>query len=129
EFRSNASRSSTSQNFPVLVQCDDCSARTCPPTAFHCCLLKSLQQFHLPTIGETLRLSSVHVPPGDSMPTILVFSHLRWDFVYQRPQHLLSRLAEHYQIRFFEEPSFRPGQSGLECASPHPNITVCKPHT
>ena len=24
---------------------------------------------------------------------IVVFSHLRWDFVYQRPQHLLSRLA------------------------------------
>jgi protoporphyrinogen oxidase/glycosyltransferase involved in cell wall biosynthesis len=63
------------------------------------------------------------------MPTILVFSHLRWDFVYQRPQHLLSRLAEHYKICFFEEPSFRPGQGGLECSSPHPNITVCKPHT
>jgi UDP-galactopyranose mutase len=63
------------------------------------------------------------------MPTILVFSHLRWDFVYQRPQHLLSRLAEHYKICFFEEPSFRPGQGGLECSSPVPNITVCKPHT
>ena len=23
---------------------------------------------------------------------IIVLSHLRWDFVYQRPQHLLSRL-------------------------------------
>ncbi len=63
------------------------------------------------------------------MPTILVFSHLRWDFVYQRPQHLLTRLAEHYKICFFEEPSFRPGQGGLECSTPHPNITVCKPHT
>ena len=63
------------------------------------------------------------------MPTILVFSHLRWDFVYQRPQHLLSRLAEHYKICFFEEPGFRPGQSGVEYSSPHPNITVCKPHT
>ena len=63
------------------------------------------------------------------MPTILVFSHLRWDFVYQRPQHLLSRLAEHYKICFFEEPSFRPGQGALECSTPLPNITVCKPHT
>ena len=63
------------------------------------------------------------------MPTILVFSHLRWDFVYQRPQHLLSRLAEHYKICFFEEPSFRPGEGALESYSPHPNITVCKPHT
>ena len=38
------------------------------------------------------------------MPTIIVFSHLRWNFVYQRPQHLLSRLAKNYQIIFMEEP-------------------------
>ena len=63
------------------------------------------------------------------MPTILVFSHLRWDFVYQRPQHLLSRLAQHYKICFFEEPVFRQGESGIESTSPLPNITVCKPHT
>ena len=25
-------------------------------------------------------------------PALVVFSHLRWDFVFQRPQHLLSRL-------------------------------------
>jgi len=29
------------------------------------------------------------MPPSD----LIVFSHLPWDFVYQRPQHLLSRLA------------------------------------
>ena len=27
------------------------------------------------------------------MPVIIVFCHLRWDFVYQRPQQLVSRLA------------------------------------
>lgn len=27
------------------------------------------------------------------MDTLIVFSHLRWHFVYQRPQHLLTRLA------------------------------------
>ena len=27
------------------------------------------------------------------MPTIVVFSHLRWDFVFQRPQHLMTRFA------------------------------------
>ena len=63
------------------------------------------------------------------MPTILVFSHLRWDFVYQRPQHLLSRLAQHYKICFFEEPVFRQSESGMECTSPSHNITVCRPHT
>ena len=43
-------------------------------------------------------------------PTIITFSHLRWDFVYQRPQHLLSRLASRYRVIFIEEPI--PGQSG-----------------
>ncbi|MET0963608.1 MAG: FAD-dependent oxidoreductase [Noviherbaspirillum sp.] len=63
------------------------------------------------------------------MPTILVFSHLRWDFVYQRPQHLLSRLAQQYKVCFIEEPVFRPGESGSDCTTPEANITVCRPHT
>lgn len=38
---------------------------------------------------------------------VLCFSHLRWDFVYQRPQHLLSRFAQRGQRVFFiEEPVF-----------------------
>ena len=40
----------------------------------------------------------------DSQPTILCFSHLRWNFVYQRPQHLLSRAAAHAKVFFMEEP-------------------------
>ena len=42
------------------------------------------------------------------MQNIIVMSHLRWNFVHQRPQHLLSRLAAHYRILFFEEPVFHP---------------------
>lgn len=37
---------------------------------------------------------------------IICFSHLRWDFVFQRPQHLLSRFASQGQIYFIEEPVF-----------------------
>ena len=37
---------------------------------------------------------------------LLVFSHLRWDFVFQRPQHLLSRHAKHRRVYYFEEPVF-----------------------
>src|SRR5690606_24895571 len=37
---------------------------------------------------------------------ILCFSHLRWDFVFQRPQHLLSRFAKDTSVYFFEEPIF-----------------------
>src|SRR4051794_27522611 len=36
----------------------------------------------------------------------IVMSHLRWDFVYQRPQHLLSRCAKQHRVWFWEEPKY-----------------------
>ena len=63
------------------------------------------------------------------MPTIVVFSHLRWDFVFQRPQHLMTRLAEHYDILIVEEPVHTEGQVHLKKTAVAPNITVCQPHT
>ncbi|HEX3129087.1 MAG TPA: hypothetical protein VH394_17270, partial [Thermoanaerobaculia bacterium] len=41
--------------------------------------------------------------PG-SRPDLVCLSHLRWDFVYQRPQHLMSRFARDRRVFFFEEP-------------------------
>ena len=35
---------------------------------------------------------------------LLVFSHLRWDFVFQRPQHLLTRHAKYRRVFYVEEP-------------------------
>ena len=51
--------------------------------------------------------------PSPSAPSggaydLLVFCHLRWDFVYQRPQHLVSRLSRQYRVLFVEEPWRRP---------------------
>jgi protoporphyrinogen oxidase len=63
------------------------------------------------------------------MPTLIVFCHLRWDFVFQRPQHLMTHLAEHYQILFVEEPIHHEGQAHLKKTAVAPNITVCQPHT
>jgi UDP-galactopyranose mutase len=40
------------------------------------------------------------------LPDLFVFSHLRWDFVFQRPQHLLSRYVESRRVYYFEEPIF-----------------------
>jgi UDP-galactopyranose mutase len=37
---------------------------------------------------------------------LLVFSHLRWDFIFQRPQHLLSRHAKYRRVFYFEDPVF-----------------------
>jgi len=63
------------------------------------------------------------------MTTIVVFSHLRWDFVFQRPQHLLSRLAQHCPILFVEEPEYDDGAPFMQRSSPAPNVTVCRAHT
>lgn len=62
--------------------------------------------------------------------SIVTFSHLRWNFVYQRPQHLLSRLSRSRRVIFIEEPEFS------ESAAPHwmlerpeRNILVARPVT
>ena len=62
-------------------------------------------------------------------PAIVTFSHLRWDFVYQRPQHLLTRLASRHRVIFIEEPI--PGARTPEWRfeHPHPNVVVCRPHS
>jgi glycosyltransferase involved in cell wall biosynthesis len=39
-----------------------------------------------------------------SRDKLICFSHLRWDFVYQRPQHLMSRAARSYDVVYWEEP-------------------------
>jgi len=39
-------------------------------------------------------------------PSLVCFSHLRWNFVYQRPQHLLSRFGATHAVAYFEEPVF-----------------------
>lgn len=35
---------------------------------------------------------------------MVVFCHLRWEFVYQRPQHIISRMAKQQRILLIEEP-------------------------
>lgn len=39
-------------------------------------------------------------------PDLICLSHLRWDFVFQRPQHLMSRCAKERRVFFVEEPVF-----------------------
>jgi UDP-galactopyranose mutase len=42
-------------------------------------------------------------------PDLVCLSHLRWNFVYQRPHHLMSRFARQQRVYFVEEPVFEPG--------------------
>jgi UDP-galactopyranose mutase len=61
---------------------------------------------------------------------IVVFSHLRWNFVYQRPQHLLSRLAAGHPVLFVEEPEHdSSGPPRWERSTPEPGVTVFRPRT
>lgn len=65
-----------------------------------------------------------------SAPTpLVVFSHLRWDFVFQRPQHLMTRLARTRPVFFVEEPIRDAGPPRWECREGAPGLTVCQPHT
>ena len=63
------------------------------------------------------------------LQTLLVLSHLRWSFVYQRPQHFMSRLAGNWNVLFVEEPVHDQGPPWLEIRAVAPNLTVLVPHT
>lgn len=44
---------------------------------------------------------------------LVCLSHLRWNFVYQRPQHLMTRAADHCDVLFWEEPVFEEADAHL----------------
>jgi glycosyltransferase involved in cell wall biosynthesis len=59
--------------------------------------------------------------------TLVCLSHLAWDHVYQRPQHLMSRLAADWPVIFMEEPRVADGGWGSEVREVHPGVTVLRP--
>lgn len=63
------------------------------------------------------------------MIALIVFSHLRWNFVYQRPQHVLSRIARRWPVIFVEEPVHDAGEPRLEVEAPCEGVTVLRPRT
>lgn len=82
------------------------------------------------TTGVSPKRSMLSVPHTNS-PGIVVFSHLRWNFVWQRPQQFLSRFATDHRVLFIEEPVFAldDGNSGrLELEAVHPNVMVATVH-
>ncbi len=60
---------------------------------------------------------------------LLVLSHLRWDFVFQRPQHLMTRFAVHRRVFFFEEPVTGVSKiARLHVRETDQGVTVVVPH-
>lgn len=61
---------------------------------------------------------------------IICFSHLRWNFVFQRPQHLLTRWAKESRVFYFEEPIIGNYESNFlkTIYSKNLKLTVITPH-
>ena len=52
--------------------------------------------------------------------TLLCFSHLRWNFVFQRPQHLMSRFTADRRVIYWEEP-----EAALPDCDPALGVRTC----
>lgn len=89
---------------------------------------QTLDPAHHPDPHDPSPSSPIHSPGKHMTSTLIVFSHLRWDFVYQRPQQLLSRLADRFHVVFVEEPMPGAAQAVLEKLSPSEGVTVLRPH-
>lgn len=60
---------------------------------------------------------------------MVVFSHLRWDFVYQRPHHIITRMARKRKVLFVEEPILPDSSSKhARISTVRDNITVLQPY-
>jgi UDP-galactopyranose mutase len=57
---------------------------------------------------------------------LVAYSHLRWKFVWQRPQHLLSRFARKMPVLVVEEPEPGAGRDDLRVRVDH-GVTVITP--
>jgi glycosyltransferase involved in cell wall biosynthesis len=58
---------------------------------------------------------------------MIVFCHLRWNFVYQRPQHIISRLSQHFNILVVEEPIATDNDGDYELQVISENLTILRP--
>ena len=81
-----------------------------------------------PLFGRSTIEPSTSIARSARVP-LIVFSHLRWGFVFQRPQHLLTRLARDFDVFFVEEPVFDDGEPRIEARSRATGIEVLTPHT
>ena len=76
---------------------------------------------------------NTETPSGHTALDLVCFSHLRWHFVTQRPQHLFTRCALTHRVFFWEEPYFDADDNGdgtptLEVMHERENLWVLRPH-
>src|SRR3954470_10574239 len=74
--------------------------------------------------GELNFCSSID---GNQNSHAICFSHLRWDFVFQRPQHLIQRLSAEMPVIFWEEPIFQGrNEAALELIAKSDRLTIAR---
>jgi len=102
-----------------------------------------MRRIHRATISDIFwshcYMSQHAVHPGQDRPVpvllsaepstlpLICFSHLRWDFVYQRPQHLMSRFAGSRRLFFVEEHVMGAGPARLEISTRDHGVRVVLP--
>jgi glycosyltransferase involved in cell wall biosynthesis len=59
---------------------------------------------------------------------LVCFCHLRWNFVYQRPQHLMTRFARTNRVFLIEEPLFDADDNPYLQLDRKGNLTIIVPH-
>jgi glycosyltransferase involved in cell wall biosynthesis len=86
----------------------------------------------LTSVGVPVESEAEPSAPDPARSTLICFSHLRWDFVFQRPQHLMSRFAREMTVIFWEEPfeieKRETAYLQVRQADNFPNVRVVTPH-
>jgi UDP-galactopyranose mutase len=87
------------------------------------------QQASPAVIAEAVTRPSHNLSASASatLPDLVCFSHLRWDWVYQRPQHLLKRCATERRVFFVEEPVRDNGSVRLDVRERDNGVQVVTP--
>ena len=86
----------------------------------------------LTRVGVPVEYEAEHSAPDPEAATLICFSHLRWNFVFQRPQHLMSRFAREMNVIFWEEPvDIAPKETAylqVREAEDAANVRIVVPH-
>jgi UDP-galactopyranose mutase len=62
------------------------------------------------------------------LPDLVCLSHLRWNFVFQRPHHLLTRWALEHRCFYIEEPVYDAGSTPYFESQSCSGVNVLVPH-
>jgi UDP-galactopyranose mutase len=86
----------------------------------------------LTRVGVPVESGAEPSAPPPQPTTLICFSHLRWNFVFQRPQHLMSRFARDMNVIYWEEPVDIPARETaflqVRDAEDAANVRIVTPH-